>query len=85
MFYSPKKNLEAFIEAKNDEIKSLKQKILGTRITYDDMETAKSRLSGLKNSYLHLQREDHLELKEVLKTSHQAINDLVKKKNRLAE
>lgn len=37
MFYSPKKNLEAFLEAKNDEIKSLKQKILGTRITYEDM------------------------------------------------
>ena len=37
MFYSPKKNIEAFIEAKNEEINALKKKILGTRVTYEEM------------------------------------------------
>lgn len=63
MFYSPRKNIDAFIESKNEEIKSLKQKILGSRVTYEDMETAKSRLATIKNSYVNLEKEDHLELK----------------------
>lgn len=75
MFYtSPKKNIETFIETKNEEIKSLKQKILGSRVTYEDMEGAKSRLTSLKSSHANLQKEDHIEMKEVLKTSLQAVN-----------
>ena len=86
MFYtSPKKNIEAFIESKNEEIKTLKQKILGSRVTYEDMQSAKSRLTQLKASHIGLQKEDHLDLKEVVKNSLQAVNDLVKKKNRLLE
>ena len=49
------------------------------------MDNAKSRLTILKSSYLNLQKEDHLELKQVLKNSLQAVNDLVKRKNRLQE
>ena len=60
MYYSPRKNIEAFIESKNEEIQSLKQKILGPRVTYEDMDTAKSRLTILKSSYINLQKEDHL-------------------------
>lgn len=63
MYYSPRKNIEAFIETKNEEIKSLKQKILGSRVSYDDMDNAKSRLTTLKSSIINLQKEDHLELK----------------------
>lgn len=63
MYYSPKKNIETFIESKNEEIKTLKQKILGSRVTFEDMEVAKSRLTSLKSSHLQLQKEDHLDLK----------------------
>lgn len=83
MFYSPKKNIEAFIETKNEEIKTLKQKILGTRVTVDQMDEAKDRLNRLKSSHVALEGEDHLELKELLKTTQQAVTELVKKKNKL--
>lgn len=81
MFYSPKKNIESFIEAKNEEIKALKQKILGTRVTYDDMNQARDCLDKLKASHLLLEREDHLEIKNLLRTTQQAVADLSQKKN----
>ena len=85
MFYSPKKNIEAFIEAKNEEIKTLKQKILGTRITYDEIDGAKDRLQKLKATHLMLEKEGYQELKDLLKTTHHAVNDLAQKKSRLLE
>ena len=42
--FSPKKNIEDFIEAKNQEIESLKSKILSERITYEEIDKAKSHL-----------------------------------------
>ena len=85
MFYSPKKNIEAFIEAKNEEIKTLKQKILGTRVTYEQMDDAKLRLNKLKSSQITLEKEDFEEMKGLLRSTHQAVTDLVEKKNRLSE
>lgn len=73
MFYSPKKNIEAFIEAKNEEIKTLKQKILGTRVTYEEMEEAKARLHKLKAAHHSISQENHQELKDLLKSTHQAV------------
>lgn len=85
MFYSPKKNIEAFIEAKNEEIKALKQKILGTRVTYEEMSEARERLDRLKASHLLLEKDDHQELKDLLKTTQHAINELTQKKNKALE
>jgi hypothetical protein len=56
MYYSQKKNIETFIESKNEEIKTLKQKMLGSRVTYEDMEVAIFRLTSLKFSHLQLQK-----------------------------
>lgn len=52
-----------FIEQKNEEIRNLKNKILGSRVTYDDMQTAKSRLDNLRLVQTQLEKEDYLELK----------------------
>ena len=84
MFYSPKKNIEAFIEAKNQEIESLKSKILSERVTYDEMEKAKTHLDKLKRDQMELSKENFEELKDVLRSSHQAVNDLIQKKNLLS-
>ena len=48
MIYSPKKNIESFIEAKNEEIQTLKSKIMTERVTYEEMEQAKTILDSLK-------------------------------------
>lgn len=84
MIYSPKKNIEAFIEAKNQEIESLKSKILSERVTYDEMEKAKTHLDKLKRDQMELSKENFEELKDVLRSSHQAVNDLIQKKNLLS-
>jgi len=36
---------------------------MGSRVTQEDMQIAKSRLDSLRSSQIHLEREDHLELK----------------------
>lgn len=49
------------------------------------MGEAKERLDRLKASQILLEKEDHQELKDLLKTTTQAINDLTLKKNRELE
>lgn len=80
MIYSPKKNIEAFIEAKNQEIQSIKGKIITEKVTYEEMETAKSHLDKLKQSQIDLSKESFDELKDTLRNSHHAVNDLVQQK-----
>ena len=58
MIYSPKKNIEAFIEAKNQEIESLKSKIVSERVTYEEMDKAKSHLEKLKHDQMELSKEN---------------------------
>ena len=41
MIYSPKKKIETFIQAKNEEIQSLKSKILSERVTYEEIDQAR--------------------------------------------
>ena len=80
MIYSPKKNIEAFIEAKNQEIQSIKGKILTEKVTYEEMETAKSHLDKLKQAQIDLSKEGFEDLKDTLRNSHHAVNDLVQQK-----
>ena len=57
MIYSPKKNIESFIEAKNEEIQTLKSKIMTERVTFDEMEQAKTILDSLKKDQVQLSKE----------------------------
>ena len=41
MIYSPKKKIETFIKAKNEEIQSLKSKILSERVTFEEIDQAR--------------------------------------------
>ena len=57
MIYTPKKNIESFIQAKNEEIQTLKSKILSERVTYEEMDQAKTHLDTLKEDQLKLSKE----------------------------
>lgn len=52
-------DISEFIEQKNEEIQNLKTKILGSSVTYDDMQHAKSKLDDLRLTQIKLEKEDY--------------------------
>lgn len=52
-------DISEFIEQKNEEIQNLKTKILGSSVTYDEMQLAKSKLDDLRLTQIKLEKEDY--------------------------